>query len=90
MACAYRDGIVGHPSQVLTKSMYSVSALALLTGTENEGPSMDMFEYTNQGRLRDMHTVLMMANRGRPIRIIRGHGLQSKYAPRAGLRYDGL
>jgi hypothetical protein len=23
------------------------------------------------------------------IRILRGHGLESKYAPKAGVRYDG-
>jgi hypothetical protein len=58
---------------------------------EANGSSLNSFTYkcgaTDRGRFR-----LTTANfRSRyPIRVLRSHALSSLYAPRAGLRYDGL
>jgi hypothetical protein len=32
----------------------------------------------------------ILGNRGGPVRILRGHSLRSKFAPKIGVRYDGL
>lgn len=40
-------------------------------------------------RLADLH-VSLVSQPGKKIRILRGYRLNSKYAPIAGIRYDGL
>jgi hypothetical protein len=90
MDCAYRDGIVADATNTLTTGPYGVTALALVSGTEVEGPRLGTYGYTKEGSYREMHTVLMMAKKEHPIRILRGYELNSKYAPKFGLRYDGL
>jgi hypothetical protein len=90
MVCAYRDGIIANPMESLTKGTYGVTALALLSGTELKGPALNMYKYTKEGSFKEMHSTLMLLNRGRPIRILRGFELKSKFAPKVGLRYDGL
>jgi hypothetical protein len=87
--CAFRDGIVGRIDEKTTKGKYGVTALPLLTGEEMDGPTVSMTEYTKTGKASEMPFGLL-GNRGRPIRILRGHTLKSKYAPEAGVRYDGL
>jgi len=37
MECALRDGIVGTADETLTKGRYGATALALLTGEEEDG-----------------------------------------------------
>ncbi|KAF9645901.1 hypothetical protein BDM02DRAFT_3119510 [Thelephora ganbajun] len=39
---------------------------------------------------KDNGALYMSYERGRPVRVIRGHGLDSKYAPETGYRYDGI
>ncbi|KAH7393332.1 PUA-like domain-containing protein [Cadophora sp. MPI-SDFR-AT-0126] len=88
--CAFRDGAVGSVDKMLTMGQSGVVALALLTGEEITGPTLNLFEYTKIGHNMDELMKLMACNRGRPIRILRGSSLKSKYAPTAGVRYDGL
>ncbi|PVH78591.1 hypothetical protein DL98DRAFT_239405 [Cadophora sp. DSE1049] len=90
MHCALRDGAVGSVDKLLTMGKSGVVALALLTGEEITGPTLNLFEYTKIGHNVDELMKLMACNRGRPIRILRGSSLKSKYAPAAGVRYDGL
>lgn len=90
MVCAYRDGIIANPVEALTSSTYGVTALVLLRGTERDGPAPNMYEFTIEGKFNEMNSILMMGNRGRAFRVLRGYELISKYAPKAGLRYDGL
>jgi hypothetical protein len=89
MFCAYRDGIVARRNRLITKDKYGVTALALVTGTEVEGPTPSVSEYAKERRLQDMHFDLMVTH-GRPIRILRPHTMRSNSAPVAGARYDGL
>ncbi|KAI9049213.1 hypothetical protein LZ554_007060 [Drepanopeziza brunnea f. sp. 'monogermtubi'] len=86
--CAYRDGIVGPVESALTKGKAGVVALALLTGQEVNGPTLNLIDYTKVGKKQDMFFSLMTCRH--PIRILRGCNLRSKWAPAAGIRYDGL
>jgi hypothetical protein len=90
MWCAFRDGIVGDPNKQTTPvSGGAVTALALLRGVEIDGYETNTYEYTVNVTAREMMTSLL-GQRGRPVRLLRGYELNSKYAPEAGLRYDGL
>ena len=88
MYCALRDGVVGSVDHPLTKASWGVAALALLTGEEVDGPTLGMVEYTRVGTAKDMMYGLLGCRRS--IRVLRGSNLKSKYAPKAGVRYDGL
>jgi hypothetical protein len=90
MWCASRDGIVGDPLKIVTRGRsQEITALALLSGTETSGPTLDTYEYTRQGRANEMNFSIL-SQHGRPIRLLRGYRLKSRYAPEAGVRYDGL
>lgn len=56
--------------------------------TDNIGPALDMYKYTKVGSMKDMLFALLVHRD--PVRILRGSNLKSKYAPSAGIRYDGL
>ncbi|KAH8683180.1 PUA-like domain-containing protein [Tricladium varicosporioides] len=88
--CAYRDGIVGSPTQAITEGQSRVvTALMLLSGTEVDGPVPGTYEYSIDGKAADMKFNLLTQH-GKPIRVLRGSQLKSKYAPEGGIRYDGL
>jgi hypothetical protein len=90
MWCAFRDGIVGDPNKQATQvSGGAVTALALLRGVETDGSEVDTYNYNVKVPTKDIMASLL-GQRGRPLRLLRGYGLDSKYAPTAGLRYDGL
>lgn len=76
--------------EVLTTGKAGVVALALLAGEEVDGPTLNLFEYTKVSQRSNMLVELLTCCRGRPIRVLRGSNLKSKYAPQAGVRYDGL
>ena len=89
MACAHRDGIVGSNREKPTKGKYGVAALPLLTGQENIDYDDGAIRYVRQGRIRDIH-VSLISQVGATFRILRGYRLRSPFAPKAGIRYDGL
>ncbi|KAE9374716.1 hypothetical protein N431DRAFT_405640 [Stipitochalara longipes BDJ] len=89
IACAFRDGIVGEIDEKVTKGPYNVTALPLLSGEEVEGPTLDMYQYIKTGTNKEM-PFSILGNRGGPVRILRGNALKSKFAPKIGIRYDGL
>lgn len=62
--------------------------MALFSGIETASGVSNTFEYRNEGELRDMHLYLMTAT-GRTVRVFRSFTLTSRYAPTAGIRYDG-
>ncbi|KAH7037945.1 PUA-like domain-containing protein [Microdochium trichocladiopsis] len=88
ITCAERDGIVAGSSENLTKGRYGIPTLPLLSGREEIGNG-ETGQYIREGTAQDMHFSLI-SQVGRQIRILRGHGLKSIFAPQAGLRYDGL
>ncbi|KAH7188442.1 PUA-like domain-containing protein [Fusarium flagelliforme] len=89
LACAHRDGIVGSNREKPTKGKYGVAALPLLTGQENIDYDDGAIRYVRQGRIRDIH-VSLISQVGATFRILRGYRLRSPFAPKAGIRYDGL
>jgi hypothetical protein len=46
------------------------------------------YKYIKEGSLNQMHLGLLSVI-GRKVKVLRGYGLKSRYAPRAGIRYDG-
>lgn len=63
-----------------------------MTNTEEaDGTSPHAFTYRcrNDGRGRYRLTAASPDSR-HPVRILRGHSLRSFWAPKAGIRYDGL
>lgn len=89
MACAKRDGAVGSAKETHTKACYGVAALALLHGREQTLPTNRIIQYTRETAINDV-PVSLMSQVGSKIRIFRGSSLHSPFAPRAGIRYDGL
>ncbi|EMT63972.1 PUA-like domain-containing protein [Fusarium oxysporum II5] len=89
LACAHRDGIVGSAREKPTKGKYGVAALPLLTGQEKIDEGEGTLKYVRQGRITDIH-VSLISQVGATFRILRGHHLRSPYAPKVGIRYDGL
>ena len=68
-------------------------AYAVLLTNEDEvnGPTADAFTYRarNNDKGRYRLTAATRESR-RPVRILRSHSLRSFWAPKAGIRYDGL
>ncbi|KAG5658752.1 hypothetical protein KAF25_007305 [Fusarium avenaceum] len=89
LACAHRDGIVGSARERPTRGKYGVAALPLLTGEEYIDENDGYIRYARQGRITDIH-VSLVSQPGATFRILRGYRLQSPFAPKAGIRYDGL
>ncbi|KAK0389328.1 hypothetical protein NLU13_2903 [Sarocladium strictum] len=86
LACAHRDGIVGSVREIPTKGRYDHAALPLMTGREDV--YKDKVKYSRRGKLAEMHLSLM-SRVGKEICVLRGSGLLSPFAPKAGVRYDG-
>ncbi|KAI0546207.1 hypothetical protein F4679DRAFT_575572 [Xylaria curta] len=87
ITCAERDGIVNSSLETPTiMGCYGFPVLPLLTGSE-EMIRHNTVRYVHEGRT--LH-VPLISQVGRKIRIIRGYKLKSVFAPKAGLRYDGL
>ncbi|TAQ88272.1 hypothetical protein B7494_g3369 [Chlorociboria aeruginascens] len=89
LACAFRDGIVGHAKDKFTKGKYGVTALPIMMGVEFECRSINGCVFQLEGP-HYINYICDMANNGGNIRLLRGHGLKSTKAPTAGVRYDGL
>ncbi|RFU33886.1 hypothetical protein B7463_g2427, partial [Scytalidium lignicola] len=89
MACAQRDKIVSTSNETISKGQYDLIALPMLTGSEEEGNEPGTRRFLRTGSMGDMHIGLMQKV-GHTIRVLRGHTLKSKFAPRVGIRYDGL
>lgn len=88
MCCAVRDGIVDNTEETVTQGQYGTPVLPLLSGTEKEGPVLGTYKYIKEGALKQMHLGLLPMV-GRKVKVMRGYCLNSRYAPRAGIRYDG-
>lgn len=90
---ALKDGIIDSAEDTGRIVADGEGAYAILmTKTEEViAPSPDIFTYrariNDRGRYR-----LTAATRDsrQPVRILRAHGLRSLWAPKAGVRYDGL
>ena len=75
--------------EVVSYGPYGMSwILPMFTGTEESGPKPGLHLFEREGSEKDMHTRLMLSG-GKRVKVLRGHTLKSKYAPTAGIRYDG-
>lgn len=89
MACVYRDCMVKSLDETVSSGPYGMSwILPMFTGTEEDGPMPGMYRFMREGSEKDMHARLMLSA-GKRVKVLRGHTLKSKYAPTAGIRYDG-
>ena len=64
----------------------------LMTGDEEiSGPSPDSFTYRARSHDRGRYRLTAATRESRqPVRVLRAHSLRSFWAPKAGVRYDGL
>lgn len=90
---AFKDGIIDSADAAGGISSDSSGAYAVLMTEEEEvvGPSPESFTY--RARPHDLGRYRLTAatrESRQPIRILRSHSLRSFWAPKAGVRYDGL
>lgn len=64
----------------------------MMRGEEVEGPELNTIQYSVSGTVgaKETKEMLHFLSRRGEIRVLRGHLLKSRYAPKAGIRYDGL
>ncbi|KAG8623046.1 hypothetical protein KVT40_008022 [Elsinoe batatas] len=90
---AYHASIIdsGNPLGRIIADKHGAYAIILNERDELDSPRPEIFTYkaksTEPGRFR--LTAATPASR-QPIRVLRAHSLRSFWAPKAGLRYDGL
>ncbi|OAA77713.1 sra-ydg [Akanthomyces lecanii RCEF 1005] len=89
LACAARDGVVGATHETPTKGRYGFAALPLMSGNEVVDSDKDLIKYTRDSTLTDA-SVSLITQVGAKTRLLRGHCLKSPFAPKSGVRYDGL
>ena len=87
LACLRRDGVINSSREIVTIRPGAI-ILPLLSGTEYPGREPRTYIYKKEGQVRSLH-VALMAPGGRKVKVFRGHTLKSKFAPAAGIRYDG-
>jgi hypothetical protein len=81
--------MVDNESELPTKCKYGVCVLPLLSGREEIIEPGKVRYIRESERMKDMF-VSLMSQTGKQIRVLRGHRLNSIYAPVAGIRYDKL
>lgn len=90
---AFRDGILDSGSASTSIVYDKKAAYGLVLSHEDELNSPDPSRFTYRSSPHDIGryrlTAATTASR-HPIRVLRSHTLRSLWAPRAGLRYDGL
>lgn len=95
--CALRDGAHGHMMQGISgrtgKGAFScvISSGEEYDNVDNGDEVLYCGTDSTDGKVSE-HTKWMLESvkNGRPVRFIRSHNLRSEYAPKEGLRYDGL
>lgn len=88
LACAHRDGILCSSRDVLSKGEYDIPTLPLLDGAEVGNWPDAGIKYTRKGTMADMW-IPLLTHVGKRVRVLRGHLLESPFAPKVGVRYDG-
>jgi hypothetical protein len=90
---AFRDGIIDGmcTGGGICYDERAAYAIVMKDFDEMDGSSLSSFTYRCAGNDRGRFRLPTSNFRSRyPIRVLRSHTLSSFYAPRAGLRYDGL
>jgi hypothetical protein len=90
---AYHDGIIADSSSNGGVTTCHTQAYALLLTDGDELDCSDPAHFTYRSTRGDSRRYFLCAGTlasRRPIRVLRSHTLRSFFAPRAGIRYDGL
>jgi len=90
---AYHDGIIANTSSNSGVTTCYTQAYALLLADGDELDCSDPAHFTYRSTRGDSRRYRLCAGTlasRRPIRVLRSHTLRSYFAPRAGIRYDGL
>jgi hypothetical protein len=90
---AFHDGIIANTSSNSGVTTCYTQAYALLLADGDELDCSDPAHFTYRSTRGDSRRYLLCAGTlasRRPIRVLRSHTLRSFFAPRAGVRYDGL
>ncbi|KAJ4292248.1 hypothetical protein N0V88_005879 [Collariella sp. IMI 366227] len=88
LSCALQDGVVATDRETTSKGDDKVPTVPLLTGKELH-IGLSKVRYFREGPLSEMHLALISLT-GKPVRVLRGHLLDSVFAPSAGIRNDGI
>jgi hypothetical protein len=90
---AFRDGIIDDKCTDggICYNELGAYAVVLMGSDEDNSPSPESFTYRCHTRDRGRFRLTSADFRSRyPVRVLRSHTLSSLWAPRAGLRYDGV
>ncbi|KAI4730620.1 hypothetical protein E4T49_01520 [Aureobasidium sp. EXF-10728] len=90
---AFHDGIIANTSGDSGVTNCYSQAYALLLADSDEVDCTDPAHFTYRSTSGDSRRYRLCAGTlasRRPIRVLRSHTLRSFFAPRAGIRYDGL
>lgn len=90
---AFHDGIIANTSSNSGVTTCYTQAYALLLADGDELDCSDPAHFTYRSTKGDSRRYRLCAGTlasRRPIRVLRSHTLRSFFAPRAGIRYDGL
>jgi hypothetical protein len=90
---AYHDGIIADSLSKGGVTTCHTQAYALLLANSDELDCSDPAHFTYRSTRGDSRRYLLCAGTlasRRPIRVLRSYTLRSFFAPRAGVRYDGL
>lgn len=90
---AFRDGIVDSAESAGGIVADGDGAYAVLLANEDEisGPTAGAFTYRAKNEDKGRYRLTSATRESRqPVRILRSHTLRSFWAPKAGIRYDGL
>jgi hypothetical protein len=90
---AYHDGIIANTSTNSGVTTCYTQAYALLLADGDELDCSDPAHFVYRSTRGDSRRYRLCAGTlasRRPIRVLRSHTLRSFFAPRAGIRYDGL
>jgi hypothetical protein len=88
MACVFRDGLSNSQRGTSKYGPNEIVTLPLLEGVETFESNCSRIHYKLEGSRRKM-LVHLQDKVGKEIRILRGYQLRSRFAPEAGIRYDG-
>ncbi|KAK4989859.1 hypothetical protein LTR50_002906 [Elasticomyces elasticus] len=90
---AFKDGIIdsGDPHGGIVADAVGAYAVLLTDSDELSGPGPNLFRYRTRTHDRGRYRMTSARWEARfPLRVLRSDSLRSLWAPRAGVRYDGL
>lgn len=90
---AFRAGIIDSSDSIGGITSDNLGAYAILMTSDEEvlGPSAEKFTYRARADDLGRYRLTAATRESRlPVRVLRAHGLRSFWAPKVGVRYDGL